>query len=371
MTVLNNTGNCFLVASKKDSAMAYYGKALRSAKIAQDSAGIMQNLGAAYLAINKPDIAKQYLLQALKLNPDSTSRGLVYLNLSRVYAEANMTDSAMHFAGLAAVVLKKQNNIHSLAANYKILSRLEEKNGNHKKALDYYKKYLNNHAQIQSESVFDIQGMETKRELEALRSRQLSHTGIIACFCFVSLVFVFVYTMHIRRKNRKWEQLNLTILKLKDMLAKTQLEMNEKMKFKNLYCNILREIYKDVEQLSSDNIFHKIVNRNKETENDVTQYLRTILYKNNTWEIIYNTEKSLFDKIKQLYPKLTEPEFKIVCLDCMDYTNTMIANITELKPNTVQQHKSSIRNKLNMEAAGDIGSFILKQITHVTQYTKL
>jgi DNA-binding NarL/FixJ family response regulator len=156
------------------------------------------------------------------------------------------------------------------------------------------------------------------------------------------------------------KKIKLKLLELEDILKKTRSNLNKKKQFVDLYHNALKGIYKNVEQLSYDHSFNRIVNSDSEQVKRIAAHLHSVLYKNNTWDTIYNTGKSTFDKIKILYPEFTENELKIVCLDCLGFTNTMIANTVGLKPNTVQQQKTNIRTKLNIE--GSIGSFILKQI---------
>jgi tetratricopeptide (TPR) repeat protein len=150
ITVLNNIGTNFVLAYTKDkairnsklidSAMIYYNEALLSARTAQDSADVIQNTGMIYLVIKEFSNAKQQLFRALKLNSDSNSQNSIYLNISTVYEVENLIDSAIHFAELSLNFVK-QNDIRSMVANYKTLSRLEEKNGNCCKA-QYYNTLL-------------------------------------------------------------------------------------------------------------------------------------------------------------------------------------------------------------------------------------
>jgi tetratricopeptide (TPR) repeat protein len=360
VSVLNKLGNSFLIANKKDSAMIYYNDALQYAKIAQDSADIMQNRGVAYLTLNEFDNAKQQLLQSLKLNSDSTLQSLIYLNLSRIYEKEGIIDSAVYFARLAVLLEEKRNDIYSLYANYQILSRLEGKNDSCYKVMDYCKKWLECYTKIRTENVFDIQRIEIKHELDRLRSEQRSYIIIIWYSCSALMIILLVYIMHICRNKRNLKKIKLKNLVLEDILEKTQSHLDEKKKLVDLYHNTLKEIYKNVDKLSSDSKFKKIMNNDSERINEIVAHLHLIFYKNHTWDMIYNAGKSIFDKIKTLYPQLTENELKIACLDCLGFTNVMIANIVGLKQNTIQQQETKIRNKLGIE--GKIAPFILKQI---------
>jgi hypothetical protein len=178
------------------------------------------------------------------------------------------------------------------------------------------------------------------------------------------------------------EKINRELSETKDAFAKKQSKLDEKEKIANLYLEISQGIYKNVEQLPHDPSFYRIMktnrekadavagenaelknqiyNKDKEMTDSIVKCLASILYKGNTWEKFYNTGKSTFDKIKILHPELTLNEFKIVCFDCLGYTNTMIARITGLKQTTIAQQKTYIRQKLNID--GDIGSYIIKKI---------
>jgi tetratricopeptide (TPR) repeat protein len=360
MAVLNQLGNSFLIANKKDSAMTCYNEALQYAKIAQDSANIMQNRGAAHLMLNELDNAKQQLLQSLKLNSNSTLQSQIYLNLSKIYEKKQIIDTAMYFARLAVLWGEKQNDIYSLYANYKTLSRLEEKNGNYCKAMDYYKKCLKSYTKIQTENVLDIQKIEIKHELDRLRSEQRSYIIIIWYAYSALVIIVLIYIIHICNNKRNLKKIKLKVLGLENSLSKTQSNLKKKEEFMDLYNKTLNEIYKNVEKLPTKKSFRNIVNNDTGVVNKIVEYLYLIFHKNHKWETIYNTGKSTFNKIKTLYPNFTENELKIIYLDSLGFTNIIIANIVGLKENTIQQQKTNIRNKLNIE--GKIGLFILKQI---------
>jgi tetratricopeptide (TPR) repeat protein len=378
VAVLNILANCFFLDKKEDSAMMYYSKALQLSGTAQDSATVMQNSGMMFLALNKLDSAKQQLFQALKLNPDSTLHSLIYLNLSKIYERKQSMDSALYFAKLSATLLEKQNDIYSLYTNWKILSRLEEKNGNCYNALYYNKKCLKAYTEIQTKKGIDIQLIETKHELDIFRNKQQSWlvTVLCLCLCLMSVITVLICTLCIRRKNLKSKQIQSEMDERKkrtsndlakirqeltvknNCIIKVQSEISEKEKIAKLHMDTLIAFRKKLEDSLYDYSIQPKANMDREQIEKFINSLLSVFVTNNTWETVYNTGKSTFDEIRKQYPELTEQEFKIVCIDFWNYSNGMIADITGLKKTTVQKHKSDLRKKLNIKEGGKISSYI-------------
>jgi tetratricopeptide (TPR) repeat protein len=205
IAALNDIANCFLIKKVKDSAMICYTEALQLARTTQDSATIKQNLGVMYLTLNETGMAKQQLIQALNLNSDSDSTllNLIYMNLSRVYERETLMDSAVYFAKLSILLGEKRNDLYSLYANYKILSRLEEKNGNYQNALNYYKKCFTSYTKIQTKNAVDIQGIETRHTLNMLKNKCRRYIIAIRLVCSAIVIITFFYIRSIYKNNRK------------------------------------------------------------------------------------------------------------------------------------------------------------------------
>jgi tetratricopeptide (TPR) repeat protein/DNA-binding CsgD family transcriptional regulator len=343
ITVLNITGNCFLIKEKIDSAIICYNESLQLAGTAQDSAGIIQNLGVAYSGIDELDNAKQQSFLALKLNSDSALQSLIYLNIAKVYEKQNRIDSAIYFAGLSTDFLTKQNGIHAFATNYKLLSRLERKNGNYYKALLYSNKYIEYYTKTKEENVIDMQKIETEHKLYVLQREQrcykterLLYWGILGILTIAILCLIYIWKKKQERNSLEWAE-------MKNTLTKTQSIVYEKEKIRELYHLILEKNRNEIEKWLLSNTM-------KEKKYEII------------WEEIYDMGKLSFDKIRKLYPSLTDHEFKIVCLEYLGYTNTMIVNTVNLERNTVQQNKSNIRRKLGIEERGSIYLFLTKQL---------
>ena len=60
----------------------------------------------------------------------------------------------------------------------------------------------------------------------------------------------------------------------------------------------------------------------------------------------------LYSTILKNYPDLTETEAKVCLLSCSDLSNKEIAEFLGLKPNTVNQNRSNLRKKLDLNPEG-------------------
>ena len=64
-----------------------------------------------------------------------------------------------------------------------------------------------------------------------------------------------------------------------------------------------------------------------------------------TVEMVY---PNLYHTIREKYPSLTETEAKIYLLSFCDLSSSDTAELLDLKPNTVNQNRSTLRKKLNL-----------------------
>jgi hypothetical protein len=343
-------------------------------------------------------MAKQQLFQALKLNPDSTLQSLIYLNLGRVYEKENMTDSAICFAKLSLRFVK--NNNYTLANIYNILLNIEKERNNYKDAYKYHKYYTNCIMQINNEMYkYNMPETEARYKLNEVRNRLLSYKlygGIATVFlCLAAGIIASIYIKRNHRIKRelkkiqsgmnemeKSAEIKLTNLikelsAMKDILKKTQSEKEEleestavileklnkklnetgkrsaktqiKLKERDVYLKILIEVYDVIESATGTDF------------KNFTNYFKSrVVNKYHKWDDIYKVEKPVFDKVKNLFPQLSDTEYKIACLDYLGYSNCMISIILDKR--SITQTKTKIRAKINVEPEGNIGKFITKKI---------
>jgi tetratricopeptide (TPR) repeat protein len=406
--ILNNMGNSFFFDNNRDSAMICYNKAFLLAESAQDSAYIMHNTGAAYSKVGEFDKAKQRLLSALSLNSDSILTGIIYLSLSDIHLKEKSTDSAAYFAELSLNFLENRDDktdIRFILKMYGRLVELDEYNKNYDKALNYSKLFIK-YLRKKNKNIPDIRNVELEHELATLKNKTKVicqwYMVVVFCLCFIMTEIVCFFIKHIRKKKLKLSKLNdmiaevrnetdkqkklfnrqssiksnmladahSAIEKQKSILEETQLNLIETEEIKDLFRKVLNDIYKDIYRLSTDPVLFNMLNRNKRsTSDEIVKYLQNVLHKHNTWEYIYDQEKSIFGEIKKLCPDFTNTEYKIVCLEYIGYSTFIEAKIINIGEHSVAQNKTNIRKKLNIH--GQIGPFIVEKLALIRKNSRL
>lgn len=86
-------------------------------------------------------------------------------------------------------------------------------------------------------------------------------------------------------------------------------------------------------------VWNPLVMKIMNGEDDPFEAARSVL------EAIY---PRLYATINENYPDLTETEARICLLSCSDISNAEIADILGLKTSTVNQNRSNLRKKLNL-----------------------
>jgi DNA-binding CsgD family transcriptional regulator len=275
-----------------------------------------------------------------------------------VYEQKNMTDSAKYFAGLSMNLLQEKNDYFSLSSNYELLSRLEERNSNYSKALNYLHEYNRYIMQINTrKEQFNIDEIEKNHNLKLLNeSRDRIQSYKITVTVMAILIFVTVIFSCIR--NRK---LMLENRKLRQSLSEFENKSNSLLAENEYLTNMIVKFYKGACKFVS-NVEINPTELNKFTLNAI------IFPKGGRWETINYMFKVLFEKIQKQTSKyeITEFDLQIICLTCIGFDPVGISLILKAKLNTVRQNQSNLRKKLKMDTrAADIKDFILNLIKNI------
>jgi tetratricopeptide (TPR) repeat protein len=369
IAVLNIMGNCFLMKGQKDSAMICYGEALGVAPTSQDSCNIMQNLGAAYININEPDEAKRQLFRALSLKPNVDLQGLIYLNLGNVYRNENIPDSAVYFAKLSLKFVKKNNN-HALPNIYNILSTVEEKKKNYKKAHEYYMQYANCLRRIDNEkhNSPNMQLIETKHNLDILQNENNNlRTKIqwFSLYIFISAVFIVLFSIYLRLSVNKVNEYKKNVADLKKKYAESEMKYAESEKK-------LSDFVEEKEQMLSRIISkigkktalfrYSLYLRNNKISNDKFLEIMNVLIpkneKDNLYDDINTLYNDVFNRMNIKSKGFSEFDLEIICLTCAGLDNTDIAKILNLTDkHVIERANTNIRKILKIDTRGDIKVF--------------
>ena len=360
---LNIIGNSFFLAEEKENALIYFDKALKLSEEHRDTNQIAltrHNLGVAYLIDNETHLAKNELFHALHLMPDVNLQAKIYLNLSGIYEKGDQPDSALYFSGLAVELLEWQKDETALTSVYKLLSRLEEKNGNLPRALHYHQQYVHYYDRVKDEKMrVNLLELQKKYDFELIKGinnrliiqRQWAFLSFTV-LTIGTLLFFFISNYRNQQNRNALFEAQQTTYQLKEI-------MNDK---DNAIHALMVKEFDIVKKISLLDGY--LLEAEKEKGKDILKKVNKIIYEQDSidWEVFYQTMNQLYkgylDKIKITFPNLSELEYKICCMTKSGLNNTEIAIILKTNVNIIQIRKTSIRKKLKILKHGDITKFM-------------
>lgn len=377
---LNLIGNAHLMNSESDSAFYYYEKGKQLAIISNDTLQLVnlnQCKGVAYRKIGDYKNAIRCLKESLALSSNNgIQQAKIYLSISKAYQNENLLDSAKYYLNKSLLVQGgNEDDLHLLCSTYITLSQIEENTSNYAKALSLYKaynKYLTlAYENNKSSKILELEKRYKFELVQNENNKLIQQRQRVVIISFIIITITSLIALFFIRKS--FQSRKAALLSEKRALeAETQLlevesriyQLKEMAKNFNEKENTFKNIL-----LHQFNILKKVALIEQYTKSDNEQDLRLIKIFNEivyeqeslNWEMLYNAMNELhngfFERLKEQYPSLDEQEFRICCLTYAKLTSSEIALIMELKVNTVQMKRSSIRKKLGIEALGNINDF--------------
>jgi tetratricopeptide (TPR) repeat protein/DNA-binding CsgD family transcriptional regulator len=361
-------GSAFLMKSFNDSAFYYYNKGLELAEANNDSLQItrlIHNIGIAYRETGKYDLAEKYFRKATEYITNSDDKIKLYLNLSKTFYEREILDSAKVYVNKSLSLFPDNNDIFVAADIYKTLSQIAEKQSEFKQSLGYYKEYADNLRKIVSENKSnEILELQKRYNYERLQNEnnklKINKQKIYILFSItlliVCLLVLFFYKKFADNKKIALEKDN-QILEAKSQIY-LLMEMGENYSSE---INSLRDcLLHHFDILKKVTLLKQYLRDNDEHSHRLVKKFNEIVYGQESlnWGMLYKDmdkiHKGLLSRLKERYPVLDETEFRICCLTCADLSCSEIAFFMELKPNTIQMKRTSIRKKLGIEPQGNI-----------------
>jgi tetratricopeptide (TPR) repeat protein len=372
------SGNCYYIEGKIDSTLLYYNKALALAVLHNDSnqqAIIKGNLSVIFRKQGDIENTKRNLLEAIDLDRNKSAK--LYLNLAKVFFDENQYDSIYHYTNIALMLAEKEKDITLQSNSYQLLSKLEEKRENYKKAMTYYHQYTTFFSLVLKEKrEQDLLIIENKYNYEQTQNKnnqllieqQRIYLALLA-LCIVIIVTGFYF-------NRKIMKQKTHILTMEKASLETEQQIGalESMadgfneKEKTLRNEVLShfEILKKVALLKEDRQFTDKSNY----KNSPLERINNIIYGNKkdlNWDLFFTSINTIhngfIEKINQVYPVLDQWDKKICYLTCMDFNNPEMATLLELALNTIEQKKTNIRKKLQIPDRGNIKEFFIQSLS--------
>jgi DNA-binding CsgD family transcriptional regulator len=319
---------------------------------------VFNNIGVTYREAGDSLKAKTYILQALQLYPAIEKPVNMLLNLAYLYYDLHQTDSAAFYANRIVQLCKNDSTRNTPASVYDLLANIETRKADYKKALAYHVKYTNRIFDLhQKEKEQSIAGIQEKYNLETVKNqnqklviRQL-WTGVIAALA------VLLLTGGLLVVSRRSGKHKINLLKAKnerDKLYEQRISILKK-------TSMLRQSLKNVVGIPEDKI------------DLLLKTISPILYDTNdgfTWEGLYSLiddhHNGLFSRLQQYFPQLKPTELKVCSLVYMEFKNKEIAKCLNLKLDTIQTTKYSIRKKFGLHSRGDIKQFLVQNFAKTT-----
>jgi tetratricopeptide (TPR) repeat protein len=166
---LINIGNIYHTQGILDESLKYYNHALEAKKSVGDEKGrstVLNNIGLVYSEQGNIDAALKYYHQSLSIDErlkDIQSITISCHSISQLYYKTGMLFAAKKYSLRALELEKQQNDRIDMVNTYDLLSRIDDKLGNYKEALEYYKYYTAYRDSLYSE--------EQKQRLENIEAQ--------------------------------------------------------------------------------------------------------------------------------------------------------------------------------------------------------
>ena len=352
--VQNSIAGCYMLLGDYENAELYLRQSLliaRKCQVDRVERKAMNNYGVLYQLQGKYDQAINCLKQNSS-NSDLDEKGLFLLNLNLgdVYFYDGRMDSAAYYYNQVDTLLPYiQVKPESKVSAYKSLSRFLEKLGEDAKALEYRKKYeselydlmtLNRkQAVYQIQRQYDYETLQRSMNLKIIRRHRI--ILVFSILLIVACVIILILQLRHMKLLKAEEEMKQQIDAMKEDLRQTvkssvmDEEITLRIKMVMTACRT-KKMAKEPQ-----NEWNPLVSQVMNGKDNMFEAVRSVV------ETVY---PDLYHTIREKYPSLTETEAKVCLLSFCDISSSDTAELLDLKLNTVNQNRSILRKKLNLNS---------------------
>ena len=345
---------CYLIESNYKDAETYlhislmHAEKCRSAKI---KLKVLNNYAVLYRQQGFFGQAVSLLRQmANEPGLDVADSLFLYLNLGKVFMAEGALDSATaSFNHLDTLLTQVTIRGETKTSAYEALSNLAQQQGDLQKAFHYKKKREETLSKLliqrQNQNIFRIQQQYDYESLQNELNRKIIKRHVVI---LVTIILLLVATTIVLILQHKQKELLKAEEETKQQMDAMKQDLRQMVKTSDLdheISSLLRTIMlaKRTAQRAKDPqkewrpLVTQIINDEQDSFKAACRVLETI-YPN------------LYSTILKNHPDLTETEAKICLLSCSDLSNAEIAELLGLRTNTVNQNRSNLRKKLNLNS---------------------
>ena len=362
----NNLGSNYKQKGELTEALYYYDLAFNELVGTGNSMLLAQNLtnrANIFEALEDYNEAEKLFLECKKICVDNQigyGMMLSNLNLGNLYRlKKQFSKSKKHLEdGLSLAIEMKLRKETALA--YERLSWLNRDINDYKKAYEYFNSFYFLNDSLRNESIRNqanelkekYESEKKENEIISLSKEKLYQRYIISLLILGLVVLIFVvyswrqkYLRHREERQREEERLKFQLeMKEKELLSdslKKVSVMHTKESIAKDLKNLLQEMPKSQSQK-----FSTILKELKTSHDD-----RTLEEFESRFLGVY---EGFFVKLRQIAPDLTPTEQRVAALIRLNFSSKEMAMITKRSAGTIDNIRSNIRKKLNLEESDDL-----------------
>jgi tetratricopeptide (TPR) repeat protein/DNA-binding CsgD family transcriptional regulator len=288
-------------------------------------------------------------LRRAKDDADSSKLFLNYLNMGKVFAATGKWDSAnFYYQRIERILPTVYVNNETKASAFEALSQFAENQHHDSLALKYRKIHESVLYEVmhqrQEQTIYRIQRQYDYESFQNSLNRKiiLRHRIIlvISVLLFVSAVIILVLQYRHKQMLKTEQEMKRQIDVMKQDLRQTVKSsiMDEEVALRLRMILTANRTAKRAKDFKNE--WQPLVNQVMNGKENLFDAARA------TVELAY---PNLYAILGERHPNLTETEAKVCLLSFCDLSNAEIAELLGLKPNTVNQNRSTLRKKLNLD----------------------
>ncbi|NDV58781.1 hypothetical protein [Bacteroides sp. 519] len=377
--VQDHIGNMVFVLGEPDSALVYFQRVLNYAEETGDEwyvARSHRRISCAYWDLEQYDKAKEHALLSVSLDKERDDEVFNYPTLTKCYLQEEKLDSALHYTEKLKEV-KYADTKETLLTYHHLKSLIFEKKGDYIAALKESKAVVQLQSSlaedIRNSSIPYLQEQYDKERIEAEYNQVIIHRlrliiVVISIILFGALSGWFLM-YRIKRKENELLEAERALSTFREMLTQQEeqiqnydrkliqqhedykqvvLERDEKSEYLRSFLMDKLDIAQKIAQLNivpNDNNsafmkrYQKVFGKNLMDE----------LGWDNLYALINQLYDGFVDKIKELYPDLSDKDLQMCCFIRVGFRPEEMAVLLNYTQNTVRVKKTRLWQKLKFK----------------------